>query len=78
MTWYVVFYGRKTGVFSTWRDCHQQVNGFKGACFKGYNTEEQAWAAYHNQHVDQAPPQFKADKELNKTSTPTKYIIIIV
>jgi hypothetical protein len=25
MTWYVVFRGYKTGVFSNWRECHARV-----------------------------------------------------
>ena len=26
---YAVFRGRKTGVFNSWPDCHEQVDGFK-------------------------------------------------
>ena len=46
MTWYVVHCGRKTGIFSTWKECHQQVNGFSGACYEGYKTEAQAIVAF--------------------------------
>jgi len=41
MAWYVVHVGRKTGVFSTWDACHDQVIGFKGACYKKYKTREE-------------------------------------
>jgi viroplasmin and RNaseH domain-containing protein len=42
MTWYVVHCGRQTGLFSSWEACHAQVNGFKGACYKGYKYKEEA------------------------------------
>jgi viroplasmin and RNaseH domain-containing protein len=83
MTWYVVYCGHQTGVFSSWRECHASVNGFKGACYKGYKTEEEALAAYHNQKgaqvpVDQVSVDCKDIKKLDKTIFSTKDIIIIV
>ena len=47
MSWYVVHAGRKTGVFSTWEACHEQVIGFKGACYRKYKTREEAFAAFN-------------------------------
>jgi viroplasmin and RNaseH domain-containing protein len=52
MAWYVVHVGRKTGVFSTWDACHDQVIGFKGACYKKYKTREEAVAAFHGPQVE--------------------------
>ena len=49
MTWYVVHRGRKTGVFCSWDACHAQVIGFKGACYKGFNSREEAFAAFYGQ-----------------------------
>jgi viroplasmin and RNaseH domain-containing protein len=43
---YVVFAGRKTGVFKTWAECEAQVKGFSGSQFKGfvdYRQAEDAW-----------------------------------
>jgi hypothetical protein len=45
MTWYVVHRGCQTGVFSSWEACHAQVNGFKGACYRGYKSKDEALAA---------------------------------
>jgi viroplasmin and RNaseH domain-containing protein len=42
MTWYVVHHERQTRLFSTWEVCHAHVNGFKGACYRGYETKEEA------------------------------------
>jgi viroplasmin and RNaseH domain-containing protein len=44
--WYVVTRGRQTRVFSTWEACHAQVNGFKGACYKGYKSKDEALVAF--------------------------------
>jgi viroplasmin and RNaseH domain-containing protein len=46
MTWYVVHCGRQIGGFSAWEACHASVNFYKGACYKGYKTKEEAFAAF--------------------------------
>ena len=46
MTWYVVYRGHQTGVFSSWEACHTQVSGFKGACYKGYKSKDDAFATF--------------------------------
>jgi hypothetical protein len=38
--------GRQIGGFSTWEACHASVNCYKGACYKGYKTKEEAFAAF--------------------------------
>lgn len=47
---YVVFIGRKPGVYDEWVDCHNQVIGFSRACYRSFKTKEDAVAAY-NKHV---------------------------
>ncbi|WP_059105796.1 ribonuclease H [Shouchella shacheensis] len=42
---YVVWKGRKTGIFSTWAECEAQVKGFPGAAFKSFATKGEAEAA---------------------------------
>lgn len=39
---YVVWAGRKPGVYSTWQECAQQVNGFSGAQYKAFESQEKA------------------------------------
>lgn len=46
MAWYVVFRGRKTGVFQTWPQCNAQVSGFSHCSFQSYGTKEQAEQAF--------------------------------
>ena len=43
---YVVFRGRKTGIFSTWDECSAQVNGFSNGKFQGYEVQHEADAAW--------------------------------
>ncbi len=42
---YVVWQGRKTGIFETWDEASAQVNGFAGAQFKSFGTRAEAKAA---------------------------------
>ena len=39
---YAVKEGRVPGIYKTWAECQEQVNGFSGAVFKGFATEEEA------------------------------------
>lgn len=39
---YVVWKGRKTGIFSTWEACAEQVNGFRGARYKSFSSRAAA------------------------------------
>jgi ribonuclease HI len=43
---YVVWVGKKPGVYITWADCQLQVKGFPGALFKSFTSEEEAFAAF--------------------------------
>ncbi|MDY0344462.1 MAG: ribonuclease H family protein [Lentimicrobium sp.] len=51
---YVVWNGRKPGVFDTWAECEVQVKGFEAARFKGYESEKEAIEAYNA-----GPPKFR-------------------
>jgi ribonuclease HI len=49
---YVVWKGRKTGVFATWAECEKQVKGVVGAQFKAFDSEVEAEAAYLAKYDD--------------------------
>src|SRR5690625_2100373 len=42
----VVWRGKQTGVFSTWKQCKQQVHGFPDAKYKSFTSKEEAKLAY--------------------------------
>ncbi|XP_036364736.1 ribonuclease H1 isoform X2 [Octopus sinensis] len=44
MPFYAVKKGRVPGVYETWTECQEQINGFYGAKFKKFSTEEEALA----------------------------------
>jgi ribonuclease HI len=50
--YYVVWKGRKTGIFTTWEECSAQVTGFNGAEYKSFENREAAGAAYRETYED--------------------------
>ena len=44
--YYVVWAGRQPGIYTTWAECAEQVNGFNNAKYKSFPTEAQAKAAF--------------------------------
>lgn len=70
---YVVFKGRKPGIYDTWAECKAQVDGFSGPVFRGYASREEAEAAfaskdagyanrYNNSNATYSANQNTADK----------------
>lgn len=39
---YAVRDGRKTGIFLTWNECKEQIDGYSGASYKSFKTMEEA------------------------------------
>ena len=50
--YYTVWAGRRTGVFSSWKQCQRQILGFKGALFKSFQTLPEAKAALNRRYQD--------------------------
>lgn len=44
--YYVVWQGKKTGVFDNWPNCQAQIKGYKGAQYMAFETLAQAQKAY--------------------------------
>lgn len=49
--YYVVWKGRRTGIFTTWDACSQQVTGFAGAQYKSFETLAAAESAFKSGHI---------------------------
>ncbi len=43
---YVVWQGRKPGIYLSWDECQKQISGFKDALFKSFKTKEAAELAF--------------------------------
>jgi ribonuclease HI len=61
---YVVWIGKKPGVYSRWEDCKEQVEGVEGAKYKGFATKELAEAAYHDDHEIHMKRDLSGPKEI--------------
>ena len=46
-TFYVVWNGVKTGVYSSWAECKAQVEGYDGAIYKSFPSKLEADKAYN-------------------------------
>lgn len=50
--YYVVWQGKKTGVFNSWKICKEQINGFEGAQYKSFINKEEAEKAFKKSFYD--------------------------
>jgi ribonuclease HI len=50
--YYVVWKGRKTGIFTSWAECSAQVTGFNGAEYKSFENREAAEVAYQSAYEE--------------------------
>jgi len=48
--YYVVWKGRKPGIFTSWAECEQQVKGFVAAEYKAFGTLKEAESAYASKY----------------------------
>jgi len=51
---YVVWKGRKTGIFTTWEACAEQVKGFTGAEYKAFDSRAAAERAFQGDYSQYA------------------------
>lgn len=49
---YVVWKGRRTGVFNTWAECSAQVSGYPEAEYKAFDSLPAAQAAFRQKYAD--------------------------
>ena len=46
----MVFNDHKLGVYSSWAECHDQVNGYRGNSYKKYKSYDDAQAAFNSRN----------------------------
>ncbi|MDP5045257.1 MAG: ribonuclease H family protein, partial [Leeuwenhoekiella sp.] len=49
---YVVWQGKKPGIYTKWKDCKAMIDGFAGAQFKSFESFTEAKAAYNKDFKD--------------------------
>ena len=47
---YVVWEGRNPGIYFSWKECKEQVSGYSNNCYKGFDSYEEALAAYESSY----------------------------
>ena len=50
--YYVVWKGVQPGVYDTWKDCRLQIQGYEGAVYKSFDSQEEATSAYNGNPRD--------------------------
>ena len=77
---YVVWNGRKPGIYNSWADCQNQTNGFDNAKFKSYETLDEAEMAFVNNKLTsskQGKIVYKQPIPKNISSRPTEESISV-
>jgi len=49
---YVVWKGKKTGIFNSWNACKKQIDGFTGAEYKSFTSKDEAEKAFKGNYED--------------------------
>ncbi|MBP5419000.1 MAG: ribonuclease H family protein [Bacteroidales bacterium] len=73
--YYVVWKGRVPGVYADWNSAKAQIEGFEGARFKGFLTEEEAENAYR-EGVPTFRPSLKPDVKPEMNQAPKRCIVV--
>jgi ribonuclease HI len=68
---YVVWKGKRPGVYTTWEDCKAAITGYKGAQYKSFPTFDQAKKAYNSNYEE-----YKGKKSAAPSLTPEQLLLI--
>ncbi|MDR0680716.1 MAG: ribonuclease H family protein [Dysgonamonadaceae bacterium] len=66
--WYVVWKGVIPGIYDTWPECKQQINGFESALYKSFESLKEAEKAFHAdpwQYLGKSKKEFQPDLRRN-------------
>lgn len=72
--YYVVWSGRKTGIYESWAECEAQTKGFQGAKFKSFPSLEEAKKAFAAGYAKTGTSAPKKKTTSSKTETGTTNI----
>ncbi|MCF6170259.1 MAG: ribonuclease H family protein [Bacteroidales bacterium] len=69
--YYVVWRGKKPGIYHSWEDCKKQVTGFEGAHYKSFTSADEAKSAFNKSYWEIVARKGKKDlKELTGKDKP--------
>lgn len=67
---YVVWEGRKKGIYTNWDDCKKQIEGFQGAKYMSFENEKEAITALSDNLNKYIGQKAKAKKKVNPNAPP--------
>ncbi len=67
--YYVVWKGRKPGIYKTWAECERQTKGFQGASFKSFPTLAEAEQAYKQGGFSSSSAEGKSSNAASSSSS---------
>ena len=70
MAWYVVFRGRKPGVYRDWHACNAQVSGFSNCSFLSYRSQDEALAPYYGFYAQEGTSRSQYHGDMSKAAAP--------
>jgi ribonuclease HI len=76
--YYVVWNGRKQGIFSSWQECKKQVSEFEGAKYKGFTNLSEAKIAFSGRYEDFVAKKSKVNIDCEKQEKKPNYKSISV
>jgi ribonuclease HI len=71
--YYVVWRGMRPGIYRSWDECKRQIEGFEGAQYKSFKTEEEANLAFSKSYEEIR--ELKGKKNLLELTTDDKPIL---
>ncbi len=75
---YVVWAGRKRGIFGDWEACKKQIDGFTGAQYKSFESEKEAIDAFAKRYSQVIVKGGKKKTSINPNAIPpTKESIVV-
>jgi len=69
MKWYVVWKGIAPGVYDTWSECKQQIEGFENARYKSFESQNQAIEAYRSDYRKYIGSKKTVERQLYKSTS---------
>lgn len=72
---YVVWHGKNSGIYTSWEDCKAQVSGFKNACYKAFDSLDEAkkafsenpWKHFNNKKKEANQATLSSDKIIEES-----------
>ena len=74
---YVVWIGLNPGVYDSWEACKQQVEGWKGAVYKSFDTRQEAEEALNlppDNFIEKKAPEHKGGRKKKEKPLPPEVI----